>query len=57
MEYQHGRVLAYTLAKVMDSDDLRHVSGGFSNGTAKMTFKVTGHALQSPDVQYDDTVD
>lgn len=57
MEKRNERVLAYTLARVIDIDELAEVSGGGA-GRAQMTSKQTVKATNAGiDVAYDVSVD
>ncbi len=56
MEKQKGRVLAYSLATVLDKESLSTISGGGgAQMTSRQTVKITG--AQSPDIAYDVAVD
>ena len=47
------RVLAYTLATLIDSDDLANVSGGSAAIVIKPSIIVTGGHWRGPDCVYD----
>ncbi|AHE66201.1 hypothetical protein [Legionella oakridgensis] len=57
MEDNNVRVLAYTLARIIDNNELSKVSGGASQMTHSETVKGTGGSGQGVDVVYDQSVD
>ena len=57
MESKKGRVLAYSMAKVIDEGDLSEISGG-SNVTNHQCLRPSGAGgMQSMDVVIDITID
>lgn len=57
MEPNQPRLLAYTLAKSIDLDELTEVTGASMQMSTKKTTLFTGHYEAGMDVEYDVSVD